>query len=288
MILTPAQYRNIQSSQREELARVKKQQKVKVYSTYLKQANSVIELLGKLPESAYLSRSDFLKNIVRVDKQLDLFNEQITPVIRTSIFSVGMLGYEHTLDFATAALLEYAIPDNPLKFYTNKVNSPVPNSNFQLSKSIWGERNRDKIYADTLKLIESGKPRNEISKMLETKLKDKSGSQFYRVNVVLDTEYNRIYEETGFKSTKELNEQTDQEILWVRTLSAAHKVEDICDDLEGAYRFSDDVPQNPHPQCACIKSRVFAEDYKGTIKELKFKKGVYRNSKNQSTYAFSV
>lgn len=285
--LTPAQYRFIERVQKEELRITNREQKVNVLSVYLDQAKSLLSFIASSPANVFTNTKDAIKRFAEIDLFISNFNEEIAPVLESGEDQMIELSAFQTEEILLAANFsfsfgaEFARGTDKLIKDTRKYNN-----NFSLAESIWGEDKRDQFYKQILDGINSGLGRNEITNILEDRLLKKgNGGQFYNVERILDTEYNNVYRLGKVEAAREWNNESDgnDPIIYTWNLSPAHKVKDICDDLEGGYELESQVPSTPHPNCKCYSGQKFKSDFTGRMKSLRVRGGVYKspNYKNQ-------
>lgn len=289
--LSNQQYNFIQRIQREEEFQTKRTEKIKVLGIYLDQADTILSLLARSSAAVFSNPEDAIRRFAEIDLIIDTFNPRISNAIEDGEDSILELTADQTVELLSRA--QYAFTFGA-EFVTNTKNliddtRKYRDGQFTLSDAIWGKDKRDQFYKGILDDINAGRDRQEITNKLEDSLLKKgNGGQFYNVERVLDTEYNRAYNLGKIEATRGWNNDPDiqDELGYVRELSSAHKVKDICDELAGFYRTKGEVPANPHPNDLCITRQMFLSDWTGKIKVLKFSKGIYKSKefKNQQTF----
>lgn len=293
MALTIQQYNVLERLHRSEELSTKKAGKVNVTSLYLQQANQIIGYLSSFEAETFRSKSEATRMLARLDLLIDTYKEPITEVIESAEDTLIVLNAKQATDTVKAANYTFSFGT---EFVAKTKKVIIDKRHYEkgfwyLSDSVWGEQKKGELYAEVLKGINTGQPKKELISKLEDRLtKQGQGGQYHKVQRVLDTEFNNVYNIGKLESTRAWNAENQDKILFGRKVSSAHKVSDICDEIAGVYAAEKDVPANPHPNCRCISFQVFASDYTDKIKKIKSTGGFFKstNYKGQQTQLLST
>jgi hypothetical protein len=209
-----------------------------------------------------------LSELAGVDATIDDFTDASSTQIRRMQDEAIQLGLAHTNDITALINLSVGFDSGQVNIIKAGLERK---GSFRLSDAIWGAEHRDNIYRQVLNDIDAGKSKPEIMNTLESYLDPKvPGGQSYVARRVVDTEFQDAYFRSSLESTRQFNIDSPQDrLVYVRELSPAHKVTDICDEVAGVYLVEERVPQIPsHPNCQCILKRRFLSDTKKTPKTL--------------------
>lgn len=152
-----------------------------------------------------------------------------------------------------------------------------PTSSYSLSTKIWGVDKRDEVYKTVIDNTNKGLKKQEIITELDNYLKGTGqGGNYYKAERVIDTELQRAYTGAHRQAVRDYNSQGGGPKLFIKQqTSRAHPFPDICDSLAGVYDPAKRVPEIPrHPNCICLQSDIFVDDYKGTPKDTRTLSGI--------------
>lgn len=268
-ILSNSQYKQIGLDNQVEFRTLSREEKIVDMGVYLSQSDRLLALMDGVPDSVYEDEDEVKALFGRVDLRVDEFNNEITPVIQGSQSNIVDLSFSQIITFGLLADAIVRIPDSDKLVVMESLREPIGStartqlsSGFELSSSIWGEENRLSLYKSVLDDVQTGVKKNDIIRNLEDYLtRSGQGGQYYKAERVVDTELQRAYTRGTIESTRSFNDESELELVYVRRLSPAHKVPDICDDLEGVYRAGEPIPEVPsHPWCFSADTEVLTQN----------------------------
>lgn len=259
-----------------------------VMAYYLIQADDIVSFVAGLPTRVFGSTVSLDSYLSKLDNMMIGYNKPITEILKNSEIDIVNMNYSQLNDYLTSVGVE------PLSFAKSDIygtikslEKPLGKIPFELSDSIWDETKRSDILREITSGNLAGKNKFDIAKDLEKYLKETGGSGYKKALTVVETENNRSMSRGYIDTTRLYNDTySDDRLLILRSLSSSHKVEDICDELVGAYDPDQPVPEYPsHPHCYCELDRIFESVYTGSIKNLKTIGGLVYSSKYQNQVA---
>lgn len=286
MLLTAKQYNQLAKLHLNELNKETFKQKADAMGLYFNQSDKVLSFVKNLPLKDFLKVDELNKKLASFDVTINSFNKPMTNQLRANQAKMITIAVDHTKDYLKVAKIPFS-PDKKLAGkLLDSLNTPIDDSKFKLSSSIWGAEKRDAIYQYIKNNVKQGVSRSELTKNLEEYLQgnDKKGN-YYKATRVISTEFQRAYVEGGIESSRSYNEdaQDGQKLVWYRKTSSGHSLSDVCDELAGTYSIDSEVPVVPsHPFCICITGRMFEEDNTNDIKQINVKDGFYTSEKYKS------
>lgn len=258
----------------------RKIQKTQVLKKYISQSRNLINDLVLLYRE-YPDIQDYARKLVEFDVEIKKYNKEIALNLKNGERQILELTGQQTLDLVEAQGFTFTISSNFKDSLLRVLESPIENTGFNLSNSIWDNQKREALYKYILRKINAGVQPNEVGNFLESYLIGNANEgQFYKIARVVDTEFQRTYFYGTVENSRNFNRIGNAEFIIRRSLSPAHKHIDICDSLQGTYKLNEPVPITPsHPFCQCLTTRELVIDRKVldgyTFRELKLVNGKY-------------
>ena len=274
MPLTKSQYKTLERKNNSEKKFSSNQESKIVFSTYFRQADQLLRLVGSF--SGSLNRALATEILVQTEVLLPQLNAEIYPDVFEGQLTLAGLSIAQQNELMSLANLNFSLSSGFSDTVVRSIQN-IDDFGFKLSGAIWAEDGKDTVYKSVLSTLKTGGTVKDLEKLLEASLTStKPGGQFYNVRRVIDTEFQRAYFTTTVEGSREFNKTSDDPLVYVRSLSPAHKIADICDSVQGVYDLSGLVPEIPsHPNCMCIISRMFLSDTNFTLKDLTFTGNTY-------------
>lgn len=273
-ILTEGQYSALSQMHEQEWETVRNGSKVKLLGKYLQQSEDLVNQVANLSQNVFRNPGELKRQLAILDLEIDAYNEELYPIFVDAGQQVIDLGFDHTRDYYVVRDgVNTPIVSSDYKHVVwHSLEQPIPEKPFALSQSIWGPSNREAIY----QFVVDGAVQNVSKNILVDNLvdyltKDGQGGAYFKALRVVDTELMRAYVTSSWQSVVEYNNSTIGDSLLIqRKLSPVHRVQDICDELEGVYDPNGSpFPGVPsHPFCTCLTKKIFRSDYNGPIKNL--------------------
>jgi hypothetical protein len=178
-------------------------------------------------------------------KSTDTVVDQSVLASGASLLAIGAVGV--TFRGSRAVKADTVVP----MFQTG---SPVDGK--VISEKIWDISKKADLLIDVKKGVNAGLSADEIAESVSKYLRVGRGyNDAYRLAY---TELTWGYETTSVNSARNYNTQDLGFEIGIRqSVSPAHAIYDICDELQGVYRLDQNIPAIPrHPRCICRQDQV--------------------------------
>lgn len=97
-ILNRSQYEKIKQNNRAELDAIKRQEKIRVLAQYFNQSDALVNLVDRIPDSAFKDSITLINELAKLDRTAQLFGYELQPAMNTGMNTLAFTGSQHTID----------------------------------------------------------------------------------------------------------------------------------------------------------------------------------------------